>query len=119
MDFEHEVVSDNSSADFLTGRQADLHGADWWWSSVGDGSGRGQHGNVEADGDGFFGRVVDTANLIGLRFECHQFGMFLDHQDERGFSVDQIQSARVETDFVVDATNVPSGLQHSATRFIF
>jgi hypothetical protein len=45
--------------------------------------------------------------------------MFLDDQDERGFSVDQIQTARVETDFVVDATDVPSGLQHSATRFIF
>ena len=52
MDFEHEVVTDNSSADFLTGWQADLHGTDGWWSCVGDGSGRGQHGNVEADGDG-------------------------------------------------------------------
>lgn len=119
LNFEHEVVSDNSSADFLSGREADLHGTDRWWSRIGDGSGRGQHGNIEADGDGFFGRVVDTANLIGLSFECHQLWMFLDHQDERSFSVNQIQTARAEADFVVDATSVPSGLENSATRFVF
>ena len=53
-----------------------------------------------------------------MSFECHQLGMFLDDQDERGLSILQHQSASVESNLVVDAADITFGVKDSATAFI-
>jgi len=118
-DFEHERVSDNSTTDFLSGRQADLHGAHRWRAGVGNGAGRRQHGDIESNSHGFLWCVVDAANLISLGFECHQFRMFLDDEDERGLSVFKYQSASVKSNLVIDAAHVTFGVKNTATVLIF
>ncbi len=118
LDLKHETVSDDGAVDFVAGRQTDLHGTDRRWARVRDGAGRGQHGDVEADGDTLLGRVVDTAHTIGLGLEGHQLGMFLDDQDERSLAVDQHQTAGVEAHLVIDGADVAAGLQHLAALFI-
>lgn len=117
-DFEHEGVTDDGAAHFVTIGQADLHCADRRRASVGDGAGRGEHGHVEADGDRLFGNVVHAAHLVRLSFERHQFGMFLDHQDEIGLSVFEYQAASIKANLEINAASVSFCIENATTSLV-
>ena len=84
---EHELVADLGAVDVLAVGVADPHGAGGGRAGVGDGAGRRQGVDVEADLYVCFSGVVDTSDPVGLGLEGDKFGMLLDHQDEVGFSL--------------------------------
>lgn len=65
----------------------DLHQARWRRSGVRYRAGRGQHRNVEAQCDVLFAGVVHAPYVIGLRFVCDQFRMFLYDQHEASLAL--------------------------------
>ena len=54
-----------------------LHGAGGWRARVGDGPGRGEGADVEADVEVVFSGLVDTPDPVGLRLVRHEFLVLL------------------------------------------
>ena len=83
---EQQGITNDGAAYFLARRQNNLHGTDGRWTSVGNGTGSRQHGDVEANSDRLFWSVIHAADLISLGLESHQLWMFLDDKDELAFA---------------------------------
>lgn len=101
-DLEQQVVPDLGATDFLAVHGADLHLARGRGARVGNGARRGDHADVEAQGDGLLARVVDALDVVGAGAVGDQLGVLLDDEHEGGLAVDVHQAARVEEHLEVD-----------------
>lgn len=89
---QSQIIANFGGVNLLSLVGDDAHLADWWWSSIGNGSRRGQHGHVEAQGDVLLARLVDTLDVIGLCLVCHELGMLLYDQHKAGNILDSLHA---------------------------
>jgi len=107
---EHEAVSDLGAADVLAVAVADPHGAGRRRSCIGNGSGSGEHADVEAGLNVLDARLVHALDAVGLRLEGHQLRVLLDHQDEVGQTIIMEETTGGKVDLEVNL--VHSSLWH-------
>lgn len=89
---QSQIIANFGGVNLLSLVGDDAHLADWWWSSIGNGSRRGQHGHVEAQGDVLLARLVDTLDVIGLCLVCDELGMLLYDQHKASNILDSLHT---------------------------
>lgn len=114
-----EVVADFRRVDLLALVGDDAHLADWRWSGIGNGSGRGQHRDIEAQCDILLASLVDTLDVVGLSLVGHQLRMFLDDQHEAGHILDGLHTAAAKVNAEdLSARHCLSGQIHDAATLL-